>query len=342
VRPRRGQGALGENGFATWRRFRSYSFPAIMTDTSDKSFPWRPRRLALAGLLVLAAVASMGSSWGDWYTISSSDAEFSQVFLVIPFAAVILYIDRDRLKTLRGDSSWAGPLIVACGWAVAWYGYHYAHQSLWHTGAIGVALGAAITVLGHGVLLRFWPVFMMLGFMVPLSNQTRLQIAEPLQRAMATIVAAVLGFFGEDVGRQGNLLTVNGQQVAIIEACNGLRMVFTLILVCWLFAFVTPLKGWVRWLVILLSPLTALICNVFRLIPTLLLYGHASKATADKFHDMAGWAMLPVAFFLLMFLIHLIEAFGIEVRSEENDGDGAAPPPAGERSAAGTPVVAAS
>jgi exosortase len=311
-----------------------------MTDTSDKSFPWRPRQWALAAVLVLAAIAAMGSSWADWYMISTSSEEYSQVFLVIPFIALILFIERDQLKSLSGQTSWAGPLIVACGWGVAWYGYNYAHQSLWHAGAIVVALGAAITVLGHGVLMRFWAVLLMLAFMVPLSNQTRLQIAGPLQRAMATIVAGVLGFFGEDVVQQGNLLTINGQQVAIAEACNGLRMVFTLILVCWLFAFVTPLKGWVRWLVIALSPLVTLICNVFRLIPTLLLYGHAKKETAERFHDLAGWAMLPVAFLLLMFLIHFIEALGIEVRSDEGPSDPGAPSSSAEPPTA--PVAAAS
>jgi exosortase len=313
-----------------------------MSATSDKSFPWKPRQLALAGLLVLAAVAAMLSSWQDWYMISSSDEEFSQVFLVIPFAAVILYIERERLKTVRGGSSWAGPVIVALGWALAWYGYHYAHQSLWHAGAIGVALGAAITVLGHGILLRFWPVFLMLVFMVPLSNQTRLQIAGPLQRAMARTVAGIVGFFDDGVGRQGNMLTINGQQVAIAEACNGMRMVFTLILVCWLFAFVTPLRTWVRWLVILISPLITLIANVLRLIPTLLLYGYASKETAGKFHDMAGWAMLPVAFLLLMFIIHFIEALGFEVRSDKDGGGDDSGDAGSETPTEGTPVAAAS
>ena len=117
--------------------------------------------------------------------------------------------------------------------------------------------------------------------------------------------------------------------VAIDEACNGLRMVFTLILVCWLFAFVTPLKGWVRWLVILLSPLTALACNVVRLIPTLLLYGHTDRTTADRFHEAAGWGMLPVAFLLLMLLIHFIEAWGIEVRSADEANNDAGAPPGG-------------
>jgi uncharacterized membrane protein YqjE len=31
-----------------------------------------------------------------------------------------------------------------------------------------------------------------------------------------------------------------------------------------------------------------------------LLYGYAEEETADLFHDLAGWAMLPVAFLLLM------------------------------------------
>ena len=88
----------------------------------------------------------------------------------------------------------------------------------------------------------------------------------------------------------------------------------------WLFAFVTPLKNWVRWLVILLSPITALVCNVIRLIPTLILYGHSSKETADKFHDAAGWAMVPLAFVILRFVINLIEAMGVEVREEDGGG----------------------
>jgi len=53
--------------------------------------------------------------------------------------------------------------------------------------------------------------------------------------------------------------------------------------------------------------------------------------------------MLPVAFLLLMFVIHFIEALGIEVRAGEDgggsDGDGEAD---SETPAAGTPVAAAS
>ena len=302
-----------------------------MSQTSDKSMlPWTPRQLILAGVLLLAGVGAMWSCWADWYYISTQIEEHSHVFLAAPFGAAIMYVNRRQFAGVRGGPSWVGPLIIGIGWLMAWEGYNFAHESLWHLGAVLVALGAAVTVLGPGVLIRFWPAFLILAFMVPMPSRVRLQIAHPLQTAMAGIVQNTLEFFGEPVGRQGNSLTINGQHVLIVEACNGLRMVFTLILVSWLFAFVTPLKGWVRWLIILISPLTALVCNIVRLIPTLLLYGHASKETAKTFHDYSGWAMVVVAFFLLMFVISFIEALGIEVREDEpGDGDGAKPESAG-------------
>jgi exosortase len=300
-----------------------------MNQTSDKwNLPWTPRQLVLAGVLLLGAVAAMGSCWLYWAETCYRIAEHSHVFLAVPFLLAIVYVNRAKLATVSPRPSWAGPLILAGGWLMSWYGYTDRHQSMFHFGAVLVALGAVVSVLGHSIVLRFWQAFLLLGFMVPMPSRLRLQIALPLQTAMASSVERILNFFGEHVIRQHNSLTINGRQVEIVEACNGLRLVFTLILVSWLFAFVTPLKHWVRWMIIILSPVTALVCNVIRLIPTLLLHGHASKETADWWHDALGWAMIPIAFFFLMFVISFIEACGVEVREggpgdrDGNAGDG--------------------
>jgi exosortase len=285
------------------------------------SVPWNATQLWLALALVCAAVLAMGSTWSDWWFISTQIEEHSHVFLAIPFGAAIMYVNRKEFGAIRQiGPSWVGPIIALVGLALTWDGYNHARQSFWHIGAVLVALGCAVSILGHGVLLKFWPAFFILGFMVPMPNTLRLKLAHPLQAGNAYIVERFFHMFGGEVGRQGNSITVNGQHVLIVEACNGLRGVFTLILVCWLFAFVTPIKNWVRWLIILLSPVTAMVCNVIRLVPTVLLHGHASKETAEKFHDYAGWGMVIVAFLFLMGVIHVIEWFGVEVR-EGKDGD---------------------
>ena len=43
-----------------------------------------------------------------------------------------------------------------------------------------------------------------------------------------------------------------------------------------------------------------MLCNVIRLVPTSLIFGYGSVDTAQRFHDISGWVMLPVALFILI------------------------------------------
>ena len=77
-------------------------------------------------------------------------------------------------------------------------------------------------------------------------------------------------------------------------------------MVCYLFAFVNPLRGWVRFLLLVLSPITAAVCNIVRLVPTVWVYEHFSTKTADTFHDITGWVMLLAAFLTMMGFLRLL------------------------------------
>jgi exosortase/archaeosortase family protein len=116
----------------------------------------------------------------------------------------------------------------------------------------------------------------------------------------------VLETFGVPIERSMNLLTINGQDVAVAEACNGMRMVLALILVSYAFAFSIPLRWYARTLVLVMSPVAALGCNVIRLLPTVVLYGYADESLADSFHDISGWLMVPLAFCALLGLFALL------------------------------------
>jgi exosortase/archaeosortase family protein len=108
------------------------------------------------------------------------------------------------------------------------------------------------------------------------------------------------------VKRSGNLLNINGVDVAVGEACNGLRMMFALVLVSYTFAFGSPLKNYVRLIVLAASPASAVLCNVLRLIPTVWAFGNYSSRTAALVHDVGGWVMLGISFALLMALLRLL------------------------------------
>jgi exosortase len=112
--------------------------------------------------------------------------------------------------------------------------------------------------------------------------------------------------FGVPIQRSGNMLTINHIDVTVAEACNGMRMVFALVLVSFAFAYSMPLRNFVRLVVLASSPLAAIFCNVVRLIPTIYLYGYAAKPTAKYFHDLGGWVMLPIAFIMLLGIMRVL------------------------------------
>lgn len=264
-------------------------------------------RLWIGGALLAAfAMVATRDAWMDIWTIASADEESSHIFLVPVVAGWMAWLRRARLRHITPRPSPLGPVVILAGWASMLVGYNFAMQSLWHGGALVATLGAFISIAGHSVVLRLLPAFAVLAFMIPVPGFIRQAIALPLQTATAAATQTVFDVAGVPVDRMGNLLVVNGVEVAVAEACNGMRMVFALALVAYAFAFSMPLRTWVRVLILVASPAVAIICNVVRLAPTVWLYGYAERSTADVFHDLSGWLMLPVAFFLLLGIIRAL------------------------------------
>jgi len=268
---------------------------------------WTAWHAAAALALAAAGAWLTREAWKDIYHIASTDTEQSHVLLVPVVAAWMFWARRLRLRNCPPGGEYIGPLAVGLGWALSWYGYHHAVQSLWHFGAVLVVLGAVLTVVGKHVLFRFLPAVAVLVFLVPVPGSVRQAVSLPLQSMGAATTHAILETFGVGVERSGNLLTINGINVAVAEACNGMRMVFAVVLVSYAFAFGMPLRNSMRLVVLAASPLAALACNIVRLIPTVLLHGHASPRVAETFHDAAGWLMLPCAFLLLLGVVRVLQ-----------------------------------
>jgi exosortase len=197
-------------------------------------------------------------------------------------------------------------LCVVAGGASYSFGDTYLAQSVWHGGALLVVVGCVLTVVGHRFLFRFLPAFAVLAFIVPVPGTIRHQIAVPLQTATAAVTQNLFEVAGASVQRAGNLLTINGVDVEIAEACNGLRMIFALTLVSFAFAFGNPLRPYARLLVVAATPLSAIVCNIIRLVPTVWIYGHYPKSIAERVHDASAWVMLGVAFLGMLAVVRVL------------------------------------
>ena len=231
------------------------------------------------------------------------EPEYSHIILAPVVAAWMIYVRRQRFRHCKPVGTGVGVLIAILGWAVSSFGFYRGYQTLWHGGAVLVVIGCVLSVLGKHALFRFFPAIGVLIFMIPVPPHYRLMIAVPLQRWTAQLSQVLLELLNVPVERSGSKLSVNGMPVNIVEACNGLRMVFPLILISYAFSFGLPLRNSVRFLVLLASPVSAIFCNVLRILPTVWLYGYYPKGVGDEFHQYSGWLMLPISFLILLGII---------------------------------------
>lgn len=241
--------------------------------------------------------------------------EYTHIF-VVPFVVTLLiYVRRMRLRHFQITGTLIGPLLVMAGLGMNFVGYQRGVQVMLHSGAVLVALGCVVSVLGKNTILRFMPAVLVLAFLIPVPGKVRLEIAKFLQDWTAQIAHVLLNTIGFATEVTGSTLAINNRPVIIAEACNGMRSVFLLLLLAFAFAFALPLRNSVRVVLLLVSPLVALASNVFRTLPTILMYGYApdwftnpetGKWLALQFHNACGWAMYVVSFLIWLGIVWLL------------------------------------
>jgi exosortase len=267
---------------------------------------WRLHHFLTALALAAIAVWTTTDAWADVLRIAIKDEESSQLWLVPIAVTWLLWVRRGRFRHCKPRGFWIGPPIAAFAAVVYLIGKIVLIQSPWHGGAVLLVVSCLITAFGREMLRDFFVVFVALLFMIPVPGPIRQRVALPLESATAHVTQQVSELVGMDVEQTGNLLRINGVDVTVGEACNGMRLTFALLMVSFVFAFSAPLRTYVRILLLLFSPVSAVLCNVIRLVPSLWVYGHYSAQTAQMFHNLTGWVMLVVAFLLLLGIIRLL------------------------------------
>lgn len=273
--------------------------------TEDGGGLMRPRVVLTLVLMALAVLACL-DAWLDIARIVQKDEEASHILLVPLVFARIAWVRRGELKGWQSRASFWGPAIVLIGVGLSLFGNIKAMQVFWHFGAILAVVGAFVCIHGLEIVRRLWPAFLVLLFLMPMPGTIRHPLALFLQNVSAQATEIVIVALGFELVRHSNLLIINDYPVGIAEACNGMRMVSMLILVVFAFVFSEKIRTWARLALVLLSVPLAILCNIIRLVPTVLAYGYFSPGLADQLHDWLGWVMVLASYFMLMGILTLM------------------------------------
>lgn len=251
------------------------------------------RRVLLAAVAVALAVAyapvvrGMAQQW-------ATDEDMGHGFLVPLAVAWIVWRERARWMTLSPAPDLRGLTVMLLGAAI-----HIASAvgGGLFMGAAGllVSIAGAVWTLGGTAYLRVWawPLLLLL-FALPKLAVVYNQATLPLQLASSRMAAGALALAGVTATVHGNIVQVAHYQVAVEEACNGVRYLLSLGFLGTLFAYYFDPRAWMRAALLAAAVPLAVGANVARIAATALL-GSINPAFGEGFlHYLSGVAVFAL------------------------------------------------
>ena len=265
------------------------------------------RILLLAGLslwLYGSTIAHLVAQW--WH-----DPNFSHGFFVPLFAAFVVWQERDRLALLPLRPSWLGLPILLAALALALLG---------QLGAEIFTSRLSLLLLLAGVIVLFqgWILFRALLFpwfllflMIPIPAIIFNQITFPLQLLASKVAAAVLSIapFGAPlvpVFREGNIIHLPAMDLAVVEACSGIRSLTSLVTLAIIYGYLLEKRIWVRWVLALASVPIAIAANSVRIIGTGLLVQYWDADKAEGFFHASWGIIIFIVSLLMLYALHAL------------------------------------
>jgi len=271
------------------------------SEALNKNESFNPILIILILALLTVVVVGYWPTIADLFKELQRDDDYS-AGLLVPFIAVFLvWRKRKELGECSIRPFWPGLLLLLIAQAGRFFGLMFVYESAERYSIVLTVIALVLMVAGLQVFKKLLWVLLFLFMVVPFPGRIHNMISGPLQRMSTDGAVFLLEAFGVRVSQQGNVVTLNENvSMAVVEACGGLRMLTAFIIVAAFMAFMVNRSRPQKTMVLASSIPIAVLCNIFRLCVTALLFLVASEESAEKFfHDFAGIVMMPCAVMLI-------------------------------------------
>lgn len=229
-----------------------------------------------------------------------SDEDMAHGIFVPFISGFILWERRERFARVPPEESRLGWAILGAGAALAVVGTLGAEIFLQRVALLVSIVGVTVSFCGPRLsrLIAF-PLFL-LFFMLPLPGVLYKQITFPLQLLASRLAEFMLDVTGYLVVRQGNVLDLAGQQVSVVEACSGIRALFSLSFFSLAYGYLFASRSWQRWVLFAATVPVAIFVNAFRVYLTAALGEIDIEYARGFYHSLSGVVVLALALVMLI------------------------------------------
>ena len=264
----------------------------------------KKRGLTLPDVLLLALILLVGAwvnkdTFLDIFTRVSIHGKYGFPFLVIAGSLYLSWLRRSRIQYLRYEPTFTGVVIIAIGFCSIQWAINRDILIAEHIGAMCVLIGAAVSMLGISFVRNFAAPLGALFLIIPVPGVVSDIIDIRLEAISATFLFSVFEIMNVPCQMLGNQLVIDGVSIKAGKEFNGYALMMSIAVVVYVFICAIPLRNGARLLILISSPLIALICNLICVLLVGICIGWFSPEAGLLIYEISAWTMLPVAVIIL-------------------------------------------
>lgn len=248
-------------------------------------------------LLALVYGPTLYGIAGSWF---DENADVGHGMAVPLVAAYIAWTKRKKLAKITTKPSILGlPLVL---WGASQFVVSAAADWVFATRTAFV-----ISLIGVVLAIWGWEIFKALAFplgllflMIAPPSFLQAKITFPLQLIASTLAERSLDTLGYSVLREGNILELVGERLAVAEACSGIRALFSLFFFCLIYNYFFVESKPVRWLLLLSVIPVALLANAGRIVATGVIGQYNRELAHGIMHENLGYLSILAAGAMLL------------------------------------------
>lgn len=233
--------------------------------------------------------------------------------ILVPFlTAAAFWLKRNNVLKNTDSSIFIGIAIFLFSQVIRFFGLYFMYSSAERLSMIFCIWSIIIIVWGWKLFYRNLPIFLFLILMFPPPHIIHNSIMLPLQKIATSGAAFCLEILGYAVNRHGNIIYVDNMPVAVVEACNGLRMIMAFLIITVFISLIIQKNRFEKLSLLVSSLPIAFICNIVRLTLTAITFTiFIEHKWTTVIHEFSGYAMIPMAIGLVMLEIKFMNTFTI-------------------------------
>jgi exosortase len=235
------------------------------------------------------------------------DASWSHGFLIPLFSLYFINQRKQDILNVQTRPSYLGVVFMLLSFSIYIFnlavpGFRYGYIS--SVIMIGMLWGVVLFLGGWSLIRYTWLPILFLIFAIPLPSSVYETMTIPMRKWAASAASIFLNLVsGMETTTSGVVIDIKykGEMIKpsldVADACSGMHILMAFVALGVAMAYLHYRPIWQRLILLISTVPIAILCNIVRVTITGFLHVFiGSEYTQGFYHDMLGFAMLPLAF----------------------------------------------